>query len=633
LAALTPGTEIGPYQIVSAIAAGGMGEVYRARDTKLDREVAIKVLPEFSAEDPDRLARFTREARTLAAFNHANIAHVHGLEESAGIRALVMELVEGEDLSERMARGPIPLDEALPIARQIADGLEAAHDQGIVHRDLKPANIKVRSDGTVKLLDFGLAKALAPDDGSQTRLRQGFGEAGNRLGQGFGEAGSRLRQGSVEPGTRVGQGSSDAGTSLHQGSGETDTRLPQPDGDPGTQFGVILGTAAYMSPEQARGKPVDRRADIWAFGVVLYEMLSGQRGYEFDEVSETLEAVMTCDLDWTALPAATPPRLRVLLRDCLARDPRQRLRDIGEARRILDQLISGVRDSAPSPAAAPVVRAKTAVTGLAGFVALSNDGTRVAYMQSNGDRCALAVRPLNEFDGQPLSGTEGAECPVFSPDDTWIAFSTRTTVPVIKKVRAHGGPPETIGPGHLANGAAWGGDDTIVFAAPNGLRQISVAGGSPRPLTTVDRTNGETAHRHPQFLPGGDRLLFTVDSETTDSPQFAVLELKTGRYRLLRRGGDNGRYSPSGHLTFAREGTLFAVPFDPGRLTATNSEVPLVEGISMLGPLGSADYSISSTGTLVYMEAQKGDSATSTMVIVTCWFEEVRQRTEIKGKH
>src|SRR5471032_449481 len=282
--ALPTGTRLGPYEIVAAIGAGGMGEVYRAKDTKLDRDVAIKVLHDSFALDADRVARFTREAKTLAALNHPNIAHIHGLEESGGVRALVMELVEGEDLSQRIARGAIPLDEALPIAKQIAEALEAAHEQGIVHRDLKPANIKVRADGTVKVLDFGLAKAMEPAAGSSSNL-------------------------SLSP-----------TLSMHA-----------------TQAGIILGTAAYMAPEQARGKPVDRRADIWAFGVVLYEMLTGRAAFTGETATDIVAAVVTREVDWALLPAATPPRLRAIMRDCLVRDTKLRLRDIGDARLRLDK--------------------------------------------------------------------------------------------------------------------------------------------------------------------------------------------------------------------------------------------------------------------------------------------------------
>ena len=291
--ALTTGSRLGVYDVTALIGEGGMGEVYRARDTKLDRDVAIKILPEAFAHDADRLARFQREAQTLASLNHPNIAAIYGLEESGGVTALVMELVEGEDLSQRIARGPIPVDETLPIAKQIAEALEAAHEQGIIHRDLKPANIKVRSDGTVKVLDFGLAKAI-----------EGAGSAG--------EVGGRVDV--------------------------ADDHVAR-----ATQVGMILGTAAYMAPEQAKGRSVDKRADIWAFGVVLYEMLTGRRAFEGEDVSDLLVAVLSKDVNLGALPAGTPPRLRALVRECLVRDPRQRLRDIGDARLVLDKIMRHAR--------------------------------------------------------------------------------------------------------------------------------------------------------------------------------------------------------------------------------------------------------------------------------------------------
>ena len=291
---LNPGTRIGSYEIVGILGAGGMGEVYRARDSKLNREVALKVLPAAVAADPERLARFRREAQVLAALNHPNIAHVHGFEDSGDTHALVMELVEGPTLFDRIAQGPLALTEALPIAKQIAEAMEAAHEQGIVHRDLKPANVKVREDGTVKVLDFGLAKALGPDSSG--------------------------------------------------GSGADPTNSPTLTAR-STQLGMIIGTAAYMSPEQAKGRQVDRRADIWAFGVVLFEMVTGKRGYEAEDISETLAAVLTREVDWKALPSDTPARLKALVRDCLVRDPKERLRDIGDARRELQRLIEGAPEA------------------------------------------------------------------------------------------------------------------------------------------------------------------------------------------------------------------------------------------------------------------------------------------------
>ena len=638
---LAGGTRLGPYEIVSVLGAGGMGEVYRARDSKLGRDVALKVLPATVGGDPDRLARFRREAQVLAALNHPNIAAIYGFEDSGPTQALVMELVEGQGLDQLLssARQPgpasrtraagtqerapgsqapgtgsksqssgtgsgsrpmlavqgLPADQVLSIARQIAEALEFAHERGIIHRDLKPANVKVRDDGTVKVLDFGLAKALAPEDVS--------------------------------------------GTSEVMNSPTLTARA--------TQMGVIMGTAAYMAPEQAKGRPVDRRADIWAFGVVLYEMLTGRRGYEAEDVSDTLAAVLTRDVDWQALPVETPARLRGLVRDCLARDPKNRLRDIGEARRVLDQMIAGAPEIEPGPSstivapAAPVapvwqralpwaiaavaivvaaafgsmwfsrppapaqnvVRAKLSVPDLSGFVALSRDGTKFAYTVSGAQGFYIALRQLDQFEAKPLAGSDNNGWPMFSPDGEWIAFSSIAAPMKIRKMPIAGGTSITLCDGSFQTGAAWGDDDTIVFAGARGLMRVSANGGEPQRLTTLDGAKGETSHTRPQFLPDGRSLLFTVASSAPDSPHFAVLDLKSGTYRVVARGGDNGRYVPSGHLTFVRDATLFAVPFDLARLATAGTEVPVVESVSTVGPAGTGDYTFSDTGLLAYSEA------------------------------
>ena len=445
------GTRIGSYEIVGLLGAGGMGEVYRARDSKLNRDVALKVLPDSFSQDHERLARFKREAQVLAALNHPNIAHVHGFEDGTGqasdVHALVMELVDGHTLGERIAQGPIPLAEALPIAKQIASAMEAAHEQGIIHRDLKPANIKVKDDGTVKVLDFGLAKAM-------------------------------------------GQDSSPGGSAEVMNSPTLTARA--------TELGVILGTAAYMAPEQAKGKPVDRRADIWAFGVVLFEMITGRRGYDAEDVSETLAAVLTREVDWTALPPSTPARMKALVKDCLVRDPKERLRDIGDARRELQRMIDGALDyavpgaaAAPAPAApavpawqrmlpwaiaglavvaaigasflkqqppatpAQVVRSQTMLADFSLFMAMSNDGTKVAYSVTGGPNTVnIALRRVDELEGKIVSGTGGGAWPLFSPDGQWIAFSELSGTK-IRKVQIAGGTATTLG--------AWGPDDTFVF--------------------------------------------------------------------------------------------------------------------------------------------------------------------------
>ena len=409
-----------------------------------------------------------------------------------------------------------------------------------------------------------------------------------------------------------------------------------------TQMGVILGTAAYMAPEQAKGRPVDRRADIWAFGVVLFEMLTGRRGYEAEDVSDTLAAVLTREVDWTALPASTPPALRMLVRDCLVRDPRQRLRDIGEARRIIERVTEGGAEvSAGLPGAmAPAVRvsrgtawlpwsvaaAALVVAALAGWSAwqteptppnqvirtetllkdfsallsIAPDGTKLAYAIAGGANTSyLAIRHLNEFTAKPLSGTDGAGWPVFSPDGQWVAFSLLNGAQ-IRKVPVTGGTPTTLCEGTFFSGADWGPDDTIVFASAKGLMRVSAAGGTPTALTTVDTAKGEAAHSRPQFLPGGQQILFTVNGRTPADAKFAVVDLAGGTPRILAAGGVRGTYLASGHLAYMRGTTVFAVPFDPASLTIVGAEAPVIENVSQTGPVGTADFAVSERGLLAY---------------------------------
>jgi serine/threonine-protein kinase len=598
--ALTPGTHLGAYEIIESIGSGGMGEVYRARDSKLGRDVALKVLPASVAHEPDRLVRFRREAQVLASLNHPHIAHIHGLEDSGETHALVMELVEGETLAERMARGPMPVAEALPIARQIADALEAAHEQGIIHRDLKPANVKVREDGTVKVLDFGLAKAL----------------------------------------------DSASGSSDDQASAMNSPTLTAR----ATQLGVILGTAGYMAPEQAKGKTVDRRADVWAFGVVLFEMLTGRRGYEAEDISETLAAVLTREVDWTALPPETPARVKTLVRDCLVRDPKQRLRDIGEARRTIDRIL-GTPDDEPAAATrlvlAPVPRWRSALPwavaagaiGLAVyafvaarpadtaagsvtrtrvllpepslFVSVSPDGTKAVYNTLGATGIALALRAMDEFDAKVIPGSEDGGFAIISPDGQWLAYNALSATK-IRKIPIAGGTPTTLCDGTLSNGATWGADGTIVFSSGKGLMRVSQEGGTPEALTTVDASTGEASHTRPQFLPDGKHLLFTITStDAAAGPQFAVLNLTDGSHRIIARGGHNGKYVLSGHLTYLRDGTLFAVPFDLASLSVTGGEVPVVERVATTGPPGMADYAVSDGGLLVYFAAGNDGQGTT----------------------
>jgi len=594
---LAAGSRLGAYEIVAPIGAGGMGEVYRARDTKLDRAVAIKILPEAFAADTERIARFEREAKTLALLNHPNIAHIHGLEESSGIRALVMELVEGQDLAQRISRGPIPVDEALLIAKQIADALEAAHEQGIIHRDLKPANIKVRPDGTVKVLDFGLAKAIEP------------------------------------------------ASALRASAGQAFSQSPTLTTPAMTQAGVILGTAAYMSPEQARGKTVDKRADIWAFGCVLYEMLTGQRAFDGEGVSETMARVIEREPNWARLPATLSPALRTYITRCLQKDPRQRVQAIGDVRLALE----GAFETAVPQTAAPAVvsdwrrlalvgvaaiiasgaiigtlvwvairpepprisRLQVATAGAAALtnnwndrcLAITPDGSRLIYVGNNGTqifvRALDALAPVAVFTGSP-SGL------FVSPDGQWIGFVDGLSS-VLKKVAVTGGRAVTLATLDTAgpSGATWGPDDTIIVATNSvdtGLQRVSAAGGPLTVLTRPDRAQGEADHFWPEMLPGGGALLFTITALTggLDAAQVAVLDLQTGKRKIVVRGGSHAHYVPSGHLVYLAAGTLQAVPFDIARLETHGSPVPVVSDVEST-LRGAVLAVVAGDGTLAYV--------------------------------
>jgi serine/threonine protein kinase len=593
--ALAPGARLGPYEIIGPLGSGGMGDVYRARDARLKRDVAIKILPEAFASDPDRLARFRREAQVLASLNHPHIGHIYGFEDGAG-HALILELVEGPTLADRLVQGPLSSAEALPIARQIADALEAAHEQGIIHRDLKPANIKVRDDGTVKVLDFGLAKALA-------------------------------------------SASSIADASSDPMNSPTLTAY-------GTQMGVILGTAAYMSPEQAKGRVVDRRADIWAFGAVLYEMLSGQRAFRGEDTSDTLAAVLRQDVDWTALPADTPAAIRRLIRRCLDRNIKQRLRDIGEARIVLDD--PGALDSPAttdrrdlSPKAPPLWRRALPValgaivagslvgmawyvslkpsapvvvtrfssslpdglqfTGISGrAVALSPDGTRIAYV-ANG---RLHVRSMSELDSKPIQGTEGFQAvaePVFSPDGRSIAFHV-VYDQTLKKMAVTGGAPVTLTKADLPFGMSWGSDGIVFGQGSKGILRVGPNGGTAETLVSVK--DGELAHG-PQILPGGRHVLFTLATGTSpdrwNRAHIAVQSLTSGERRIVVEGGSDARYLPTGHLVYALGGRLLVVAFDLSRLEVTSDPVPMIDGVRRATGSGGANFTVSESGSLAYV--------------------------------
>ena len=587
--ALSSGTRIGPYEVSAPIGAGGMGEVYRARDSRLNRDVAIKTLPASVADDANRLARFQREAQLLASLSHPNIAAVYGLEDSSGVRALVMELVEGPTLAERIAAGPIPLEEAMGIARQIGEALEAAHDKGVIHRDLKPANIKLTPEGKVKVLDFGLAKAFDAEVAS--------------------------------------------GNPVNSPTLTMDA----------TRAGVILGTAGYMAPEQARGKAVDKRADIWAFGVVLFEMLTGKTTFDGETVSDTLAAVLRADIEWRQLPADTPPKVRRLLQRCLERDPKKRLRDIGDAWFELDAPEETVQPARPAPArrsglwwvpwaAAAVIGGAGVVWGLLhrppgeprttvrwtyaqkdyfGLPALSRDGTKMVYNEVKSGALDLALRMMDQIDGKPIPGSDGMFFPQFSPDGQWILAFVGTTDIKIRKIPVSGGTPITLADAPAPFGATWGDDDTVIFSGGKGLMRLSGAGGTPQTLTTPDEKKGEVMHRAPHFLPGSRSVAFTI--ATGSSNQIAVLDLKKPPYRVVVNNGSDGRYVPSGHLVYLRGGTLFAAPFDPGSLTVTGAEAPVVEGVASNGPGGSfAEFAFSDPGLMVYMQGS-GQGGKTTM--------------------
>lgn len=585
---LKPGDRIGVYEVGGLLGVGGMGEVYVATDVNLARRVAIKVLSPAVAAVPDLLARFDREARALAALNHANIAAVYGLERSGAGTAIVMELVEGPTLAERIAEGPLPVDEAMSIAAQIAEALEAAHEQGIVHRDLKPGNIKLRDDGTVKVLDFGLAKIMQPR---------------------------------VTP----------AGSTPSPALTTSDM----------TEVGTVLGTTAYMSPEQARAQRVDKRTDIWAFGCVLYEMLAGRPAFGGLESADVSAAVLRGEPDWRALPESIPAQLRTLVQDCLKKDRTQRIGDISTARYLLHQARTSTGAPAPSAATArsrwPYALAAAAVAagvtlawwGLAqrdasslvraallpppdtvldteaGF-ALSPDGTRLAFVARDKDGAyRLWVRPLAALEASPLAGTDGAYAPFWSPDGRELGFFADN---LLKRVPAAGGAVQVLTDGIVEpKGGAWSPDGRIVYV-PNfrtGLFEVSATGGEPREITTLDAAVGELSHRWPQFLPDGQTLLYlvqTAEGGTPDDQSHIVAREPDGELHSLIRVNASAAHATSGHLLFWREGSIYAQPFDSARLRLAGEPRLVAEGVG-LTVNEQSEFAVSDTGILVYHDA------------------------------
>ena len=608
---ISSGTRLGPYEVKAMIGAGGMGEVYRAHDSRLGRDVAVKILPREFTGDLNRLARFEREARVLATLNHSNIGAIYGVEdaptdEGVSVRALVLELVEGDTLAERIARSaegkirPMRLDAVLTIARQIAEALEVAHEKSIVHRDLKPANIKITPEGVVKILDFGLAKA-ASEEAPESIF-------------------------------------SDTSTATLIGS----------------HAGHVIGTAAYMSPEQARGTAVDKRSDIWAFGCVLFEMLSGQAAFARETVTDTLSAVVEGDPDWTQLPASVPPAVRHLIRRCLEKDTKRRLRDIGDARYEIEQLLDAPENdrlpektekrrklSAPVAATLMVSLAALGAAGLLslsanraggdhrisrftidlptgqvippGFnshLALSPDGTHLAFTPLPGP---VYIRRLDNLRNEPLEvskspGFRGG--PMFSPDGSSISYIEGNAIiswsrPFVRAPLA-GGAAVKLADYDTFHEGEWGPDGKLYWTSSyqGGIVRIAESGGEIEPVTKLDTEHGERSHRFAHFLPGGKSFIYTVALDSIngyDDARIDLWDLTTGKHKPLISGGTSGMYSPSGHIVYARAGKLFAVPFDTSRQEVTGSPFEVLDGVMMSRNTGAAEFRISSRGDLAYV--------------------------------
>jgi serine/threonine-protein kinase len=570
---LEPGTSFGAYEIVAAIGAGGMGTVFRARDTRLGRDVALKLLPESFAQDPDRVARFRREAQVLAALNHPNIGAIYGLEEFRGAQAIVLELVDGETLAARLTRGPVPLSDQIEIGRQIADALDAAHDRGIVHRDLKPSNVMLRPDGVVKVVDLGLA---TPVDAAR-------------------------RDTEVLP-------------------------TPTITSPPGTAAGVVLGTAPYMSPEQARGRPVDRRTDVWALGCILYELATGQPAFGGDSTTDTMAAILTREPDWSRLPAGVPPALRSLIGRCLRKESRQRVQSAGDVRVALEECERVPLAQSPSVPAGRVRPLSLVLAGAAGVlvggaawalfmpapngatetalppvravlqlpadaplwlddgesVAFSRDGRLLAWVGGVGPARRIFTRPIDGIEAVPVAGTEGATNPFFSPDGHWIGFFT---IGALKKIPIAGGSPTMLAAaGETTRGGTWGDDNTIVFApsVDSPLRRVPAAGGMPTDATKLS-VLGANSHRFPTWVPGRQALLYTLRLQASTSGTrdlaIAAIDLATGAESIVIPGATHPVFLATGELLFLRNETLFLVPFDASRLRTSGAEQPVVAGV------------------------------------------------------
>jgi eukaryotic-like serine/threonine-protein kinase len=586
---VSPGARLGPYDIICLLGEGGMGEVYRARDTRLGRDVAIKSLPASVAADPERVTRFEREAQILAALNHPHIATIHGIVEAHGVTCIVLELVEGESLAARIEAGPVPVAQALAIAREIAGALQAAHLKGIVHRDLKPANVMLTPEGHVKVLDFGLAKAFDPALDAAAR----------------------------------------------------DVANSPTFTSPATQVGVILGTAAYMAPEQAKGKAVDKRADIWAFGCVCYEMLTGRRPFGGDDATEAIIAIMRDEPDWTRLPPGLPPVFERYLRRCLEKNPAERVQDIGDMRLALD----GAFDVAASPdQPAPPARASTwrmvaaatllataaaaaawtlkpaprppappvrrftftpspalAIANTNRDVTITPDGSTIVYIAVQGGIRKAFVRRLDALAATMLHEGGSLYEPLTSPDSRWVAFVDERDF-TLRKMSLSGGPMTTIARiGHETMGATWGSDDTIVYATTDGLWRVPASGGVPVLVAKPDASRGETQYAWPELLPGGRTMLLSIRSGAlAGDVAVAAMDLQSHATKVLVQGGTGPHYSPTGHLLYVAEGALRAVAFDPASLEVRGTSVSLVEGV-VSKTLGGADFALAADGTLVYL--------------------------------